>query len=163
MQEILDTARRIGSEQTFLVGVRVLTGSISATEAGVAYATIADRLIAGLLTEVTRQMEEDHGRVPGGAAVVVAMGKLGGREMTAASDVDLIVIYNFDTAAEQSDGEQAVGPASLLHATDTATDQRHFGTDGGGRPLRRRYASSPLRPERPGRNQAFELCELPGE
>ena len=109
-QEILDTARRIGSEQTFLVGVRVLTGSISATEAGVAYATIADRLIAGLLTEVTRQMEEDHGRVPGGAAVVVAMGKLGGREMTAASDVDLIVIYNFDTAAEQSDGERPLAP-----------------------------------------------------
>ena len=41
-QEILDTARRIGSEQTFLIGVRVLTGSISATEAGVAYATLAE-------------------------------------------------------------------------------------------------------------------------
>ena len=109
-QEILDTARRIGSEQTFLVGVRVLTGSISATEAGVAYATIADRLIAGLLTEVTRQMEEDHGRVQGGSAVVVAMGKLGGREMTAASDVDLIVIYNFDTTAEQSDGKRPLAP-----------------------------------------------------
>ena len=53
---------------------------------------------------------EDHGRVPGGAAVVVAMGKLGGREMTAASDVDLIVIYDFDTAAEQSDGERPLAP-----------------------------------------------------
>ncbi len=109
-QEILDTARRIGSEQTFLVGVRVLTGTISATEAGVAYATIADRLIAGLLTEVTRQMEVDHGRVQGGSAVVVAMGKLGGREMTAASDVDLIVIYDFDTTAEQSDGKRPLAP-----------------------------------------------------
>jgi len=103
-QEILDTARRIGSEQSFLIGVRILTGSISATEAGFAYATIAERLIAALLSEVTDQMIEDHGRVPGGAASVIAMGKLGGREMTAASDVDLILIYDFDPAAEQSDG-----------------------------------------------------------
>lgn len=111
MQEILDTARRIGGEQAFLVGVRILTGSISATEAGVAYATIAQRLIAALLGEVTREMEQDHGRVPGGAAAVVAMGKLGGREMTAASDVDLILIYDFDPAAEQSDGAKPLAPS----------------------------------------------------
>lgn len=110
MQEILDTARRIGSEQSFLVGVRILTGSISATEAGAAYATLAERLIAALFEEVTREMEEDHGRVPGGGAVVVAMGKLGGRELTAASDVDLILIYDFDADAEQSDGAKPLAP-----------------------------------------------------
>ena len=110
MQEILDTARRIGSEQAFLVGVRILAGSISATEAGVAYATLAERLIAALLKEVTREMEEDYGRVPGGAAVVLGMGKLGGREMTASSDVDLILIYDFDPAAEQSDGAKPLSP-----------------------------------------------------
>ena len=32
------------------------------------------------------------------------MGKLGGREMTAASDLDLIVIYDFEARAQQSDG-----------------------------------------------------------
>ena len=110
MQEILDTARRIGSELTFLVGVRILAGSISANEAGVTYATIAARLIAALLDEVTSEMEEDHGRVRGGAAVVIGMGKLGGREMTAASDVDLILIYDFDPDAEQSDGAKPLAP-----------------------------------------------------
>jgi glutamate-ammonia-ligase adenylyltransferase len=110
MQEILDTARIIGSEQTFLIGIRLLTGSISAAGAGMAYAMIAERLIAGLLREVTRQMQEEHGRVPGGSAVVVAMGKLGGREMTAASDVDLILIYDFDRGAEQSDGPRPLAP-----------------------------------------------------
>jgi glutamate-ammonia-ligase adenylyltransferase len=110
MQEVLDTARIIGSEQAFLVGVRVLTGSISAAAAGIAYAMIAERLIAGLLREVSRQMQEEHGRVPGGSAVVVAMGKLGGREMTAASDVDLILIYDFDRDAEQSDGARPLAP-----------------------------------------------------
>jgi glutamate-ammonia-ligase adenylyltransferase len=110
MQDVLDTARIIGSEQAFLVGVRLLTGSISAAAAGMAYATIAERLIAGLLREVTRQMQQEHGRVPGGSAVVLAMGKLGGREMTAASDVDLILIYDFDRDAEQSDGPRPLAP-----------------------------------------------------
>ena len=109
-QEILDTARVIGGEQTFLIGIRTLTGSISAADAGIAYAMIAERLIAGLLREVSLQMQEDHGRVPGGAAAIVAMGKLGGREMTAASDVDLILIYDFERGAEQSDGPRPLAP-----------------------------------------------------
>ncbi|WP_246317083.1 bifunctional [glutamine synthetase] adenylyltransferase/[glutamine synthetase]-adenylyl-L-tyrosine phosphorylase [Hyphomicrobium methylovorum] len=111
MQEILDTARVIGSEQRFLVGVGILTGSVSAAEAGVAYATVAERLIASLLREVTREMEDAHGRVPGGSAVVVGMGKLGGRELAAASDVDLILIYDFEDGASQSDGEKPLAPS----------------------------------------------------
>jgi glutamate-ammonia-ligase adenylyltransferase len=110
MQEVLDTARIIGSEQKCLIGVRVLTGSISAAGAGLAYATIAERLIAGLLREVSRQMQEECGRVPGGSAVVIAMGKLGGREMTASSDVDLILVYDFARGAEQSDGARPLAP-----------------------------------------------------
>jgi glutamate-ammonia-ligase adenylyltransferase len=42
--------------------------------------------------------------------VVLAMGKLGGREMTANSDLDLIVVYDFDPAHPESDG------ARPLHA-----------------------------------------------
>jgi glutamate-ammonia-ligase adenylyltransferase len=39
------------------------------------------------------------------------MGKLGGREMTAASDVDLILIYDFASDAEQSDGVKPLPPS----------------------------------------------------
>jgi glutamate-ammonia-ligase adenylyltransferase len=39
------------------------------------------------------------------------MGKLGGREMTATSDLDLIVVYDFDENASQSDGERPVAPS----------------------------------------------------
>lgn len=111
VQDILDAARVIGSEQAFLVGVRLLSGTISATDAGAAYATLAEGLVAQLLVEMTRQIEVEHGRVEGGEAVVVAMGKLGGREMTASSDLDLIVIYDFDSAAEKSDGAKPLAPS----------------------------------------------------
>jgi len=103
-QEVLDRARLIANEQQFVIGVRVLTGTISAALAGGAYALLAERLIGAMQAEVEREMVRAYGRVPGGAAAVVAMGKLGGREMTAASDLDLILIYDFDPAATVSTG-----------------------------------------------------------
>ena len=44
----MDRARLVGHEQAFLIGVRVLTGTITAAQAGGAYALLAERLIAGL-------------------------------------------------------------------------------------------------------------------
>jgi glutamate-ammonia-ligase adenylyltransferase len=109
-QEVLDRARRIVHEQSFLIGVRVLTGSIGAAQAGGAYALLAERMIAAMQAEVEREMAKVHGRVPGGAMAVVAMGKLGGREMTAASDLDLIVVYDYDPGATMSDGLKPLSP-----------------------------------------------------
>ena len=103
-QDKLDRARLIVNEQAFLIGVRVLTGSIGADQAGGAYAQLAECMIEAMQQEVELEMERAHGRVPGGAAVVIAMGKLGGREMTAASDLDLIVVYDFDEEATLSSG-----------------------------------------------------------
>ena len=48
MQHVLDRARVIGSEQQFLIGVRVLSGAIKANQAGGAYALLAERLIDAL-------------------------------------------------------------------------------------------------------------------
>ena len=84
--------------------MRILTGSIGADQAGGAYAQLAECMIEAMQQEVEAEMVRAHGRVPGGAAVVIAMGKLGGREMTAASDLDLIVVYDFDAAATMSSG-----------------------------------------------------------
>ena len=103
-QDKLDRARLIAHEQAFLLGVRVLTGSIGADQAGGAYAQLAECMIEAMQKEVELEMVRAHGRVPGGAAVVIAMGKLGGREMTAASDLDLIVVYDFDAEATLSSG-----------------------------------------------------------
>lgn len=105
-QDVLDRARIVGGEQAFLIGVKVLSGAINASEAGNAYALLAERLIAAMAADVEKEMERTHGRVPGGAAAVVAMGKLGGRELTASSDLDLIVVYDFEPGAAQSDGEK---------------------------------------------------------
>ena len=48
------------------------------------------------------------GACPGGQAAVVAMGKLGGREMTATSDLDLITVYDFAGEEAQSEGAKSL-------------------------------------------------------
>jgi glutamate-ammonia-ligase adenylyltransferase len=109
-QEALDRARLLANEQQFLIGVRVLAGTITAAQAGGAYALLAECMIAAMQAKVETEMVRTHGRVPGGAAAVVAMGKLGGREMTAASDLDLILIYDFDQKATLSSGTKPLAP-----------------------------------------------------
>ena len=100
----LDRARVVGTEQAFLIGVRVLTGTISAERAGGAYARLAEAVIAAMHHEVATEMARQQGRVAGGAVSVIAMGKLGGREMAANSDLDLIVVYDYPDDAASSDG-----------------------------------------------------------
>ena len=46
----------------------------------------------------------NHGRIRGQQTSMLALGKLGGREMTATSDLDLIIVYDFDPEHPQSDG-----------------------------------------------------------
>ena len=104
LDEKLDRARVIGSELAFLIGVRVLTDTISAEQAGSAYARLAEGMIGEMHAAVTADMERGHGRVGGGASAVIAMGKLGGREMAANSDLDLIVVYDYAADAPPSDG-----------------------------------------------------------
>ncbi len=103
-EDVLDRARIFGQEQQFLIGVRVLAGTISVRQAGYAYSDLADMLISAVLDATLRQFEQAHGRMKRSAVALVAMGKLGGREMTATSDVDLILLYDFDEASPSSSG-----------------------------------------------------------
>jgi glutamate-ammonia-ligase adenylyltransferase len=107
-QDALDRARITGREQGFLIGVRVISGTLSARQAGAAYAAHAETLIEALAERVEAEMVRVHGRIPGGQAALIAMGKLGGREMTAGSDLDLIIVYDYEGDNVQSDGPKSL-------------------------------------------------------
>ncbi len=104
--EILDLARIAGREQAFLTGVRVLTDTISPDQAGAAYADLAASVISHLHEAVNQEIERVHGQFSAGSSCVLAMGKVGGAEMTASSDLDLIVIYDVDQHQTMSSGTQ---------------------------------------------------------
>ena len=109
-EDLLDRARVFAQEQSFLIGARVLAGTVNVKAAGYAYSDLADTLLAAVLAAVRREFELAHGRVTAGAVALVAMGRLGGREMTAASDLDLLLLYDFDEKANASDGKRPLPP-----------------------------------------------------
>jgi [glutamine synthetase] adenylyltransferase / [glutamine synthetase]-adenylyl-L-tyrosine phosphorylase len=117
-QDALDRARIVGREQAFLIGVRVISGTLSARQAGMAYADLAETLIETLVERVEQEVISDYGRLPGGKAAVLAMGKLGGREMTAGSDLDLIIVYDYEGDGVHSDGGKSLaGPQYYMRFT----------------------------------------------
>ena len=103
-QEILDIVRRWANERRFQVGVQLLRRDIDSARTGVALADIAETAVAALLPAVMADFARMHGQVPGGAFSVVAMGRLGSREMSLASDIDLILIYDAVEDGAVSDG-----------------------------------------------------------
>tara|TARA_R110002051_G_scaffold25551_2_gene62340 strand:- start:3023 stop:5974 length:2952 start_codon:yes stop_codon:yes gene_type:complete len=105
-EEVLDRLRIFAAEQRFLIGIRLLTGAIDGAEAGRAFTDLADLLIEQTLTAVEREIEAAHGHYPGGRVALMGMGKLGSFELTAASDVDVILLYDYDDEASESDGEK---------------------------------------------------------
>jgi glutamate-ammonia-ligase adenylyltransferase len=105
-EEFLDLTRSFGREHLVLIGVRVISGALSASRAGEAYATLAEVIIRELHREVMRRFEENHGKLAKAETAVVALGKLGSREMTAGSDLDLILLYEFDEEKPESDGRR---------------------------------------------------------
>src|SRR5690606_17788830 len=71
-----------------------------------AFARLADVLIRALHQAVETQLAEAHGRLAGQQSAVLALGKLGSSEMSAGSDLDLLLIYDFDQERPESDGKR---------------------------------------------------------
>ena len=103
-EDFLDRIRIFAQEQMFLIGTRILSGTVSAEQAGEAFARLADVLTRSLHCAVEEQFAGLHGRIAGQETAVFALGKLGGREMTASSDLDMIVVYDFDPERPESSG-----------------------------------------------------------
>ncbi|SET30350.1 bifunctional [glutamine synthetase] adenylyltransferase/[glutamine synthetase]-adenylyl-L-tyrosine phosphorylase [Oceanicella actignis] len=103
----LDRARRWRKEAAFRVGVQLLRGLADPAEAARGFSAIAEACLQALLPEVEAEFARRHGPPPGRGAAILAMGKLGSAEMTAGSDLDLILLYD---AAGQETSE---GPRPL--------------------------------------------------
>ncbi len=110
-EEMLDRARLFAAERRFLIAVGLLTGAHTPTEAGKAFSDLAEAVVRALLQRTEEEFAARHGRLPGGETAIVAFGRLGSREMTAGSDLDLIVVYDHDADASASDGERALAPS----------------------------------------------------
>jgi glutamate-ammonia-ligase adenylyltransferase len=105
-EDVLDAIRLFGQEHMFLIGARILSGSVSAEQAGEVFARLADVLIRAVHRKVEEDFAATYGRIRGQQTAILALGRLGAWEMTASSDLDLIVIYDFDHDNPTSDGKR---------------------------------------------------------
>ena len=103
-EPMLDAARRAARELQFRVGFQLLQGVMGPEEVGSAYAMVAESALIAVAGRVRAAFEGQHGRIPGGVFAIVAMGRLGAAKMTAASDLDLVFLYDHDADAGPSDG-----------------------------------------------------------
>jgi glutamate-ammonia-ligase adenylyltransferase len=98
-EQTLNMARRFHREEAFRIGYQLLRGTIGAADAGAAYADLADACVAALAdvanAEVASKFDGAIGRWS-----VCALGKFGGQELSASSDLDLMLIYERDPGAQ---------------------------------------------------------------
>jgi glutamate-ammonia-ligase adenylyltransferase len=108
----LDLLRRWSNERRFQVGVQLLRRDLDGERAGTVLADIAETVLAALVPAVADDFARQHGRIAGGGFAVIAMGRLGSREMSLSSDLDLILVYDVAGAAEMSDGARPLAPSA---------------------------------------------------
>ena len=111
-EETLDALRRWAGERRFQVGVQLLRRALDGRQAGEVLADIAETALTALLPTVEAEFARRHGRVQGSMFAAIGMGRLGSREMTLASDLDLILIYDVPPGSETSDGPHPLPVAS---------------------------------------------------
>jgi len=101
-QDVLDWSRRWANDHKLRIGVALLRGATDGFVAGAAMADLAEAILKVITPRVEDEVAKVHGRVPGAGFAVVGLGRLGSREMTLESDLDLLFIY--DDVEESSDG-----------------------------------------------------------
>ncbi|PWR23741.1 bifunctional [glutamine synthetase] adenylyltransferase/[glutamine synthetase]-adenylyl-L-tyrosine phosphorylase [Zavarzinia compransoris] len=109
-QDLLDAVRRWTADKRFAVGIQLLRGLIGHEAAGQALTLVAEAGIERLTAAVAGQFAEAHGDIPGGGFAVLGFGKLGGRELTVTSDLDLVFVFSVPDGTIGSDGGKPLTP-----------------------------------------------------
>jgi glutamate-ammonia-ligase adenylyltransferase len=104
LEEAVTVTRRFVRREEFHLSVATLEARLDADTAGRQRSNLAAAAITALLPSVISYHESRYGRIRGMKFGVVALGKTGGAEMLAGSDLDLMLIYDHapaDTAPTQ--------------------------------------------------------------
>ncbi|MEQ9815687.1 MAG: bifunctional [glutamine synthetase] adenylyltransferase/[glutamine synthetase]-adenylyl-L-tyrosine phosphorylase [Azospirillaceae bacterium] len=113
-EDELNLIRRFTHDHRFRASVHLLRGLTPAEALAPYLSDVADVSIATLQPLVEREFARRHGAFGGSRMAVLAFGKLGSREMSIRSDLDLIMIYDTggdEQAPGESDGDKPLTPS----------------------------------------------------
>ncbi len=120
LEDVLVGVRRWTNDHRFRAGVQVLRRIASPADCAPFLSDLAEVGLRALQEAVGRGFAERHGGFverhgdSAGAPrlAVIALGKLGGREMTIRSDLDLIAVFDVADPSAESDGPRPLDPSS---------------------------------------------------
>ena len=101
----LDRVRRMVNERRFALGVQLITAHRDPIAIAEGYSDLAEAAIVALSAAVTRDFAATHGWIEGGDLIVLALGRLGGRALTHASDLDLVYLFDAPEGAASDGGK----------------------------------------------------------
>ncbi len=113
-ERLLDRVRDRVGERRFAYGVQLIAGATDPMAIACGYSELAEAALQVLADATVAEFQAAHGRVPASELVVLALGRLGGRALTHASDLDLIYLFTGDHLAE-SDGPRPLGATTYYN------------------------------------------------
>lgn len=111
LEDVIEITRRAVKAEDFALSVALMESRLDADAAGERRTAMAQAALTALLPPTIADFAARFGKVSGGGMVVVALGKAGGREMMAGSDLDLMLIYDHPEQVTESRGGRSL-PAS---------------------------------------------------
>ena len=114
LEDALDISRRWAHDRQFQIGVQLLRGYLAPRAAAAAFSNIADAALKGLFPIIESEFARQHGRFETSGMTCIALGKLGGREMTPTSDLDIIFVYEIPPDTDVSSGPRALPPSQYF-------------------------------------------------
>ena len=113
-ERLLDRVRDHVGERRFAYGVQLVAGATDPLAIALGYSELAEAALCVLADATVAEFVAAHGRIPDSELVVLALGRLGGRALTHASDLDLIYLFTGDHLAE-SDGPRPLGATTYYN------------------------------------------------
>jgi glutamate-ammonia-ligase adenylyltransferase len=101
----LDRIRQVVGEERFAAGTQLVEARHDPLAIAAGLSRVAEAALCTAAEAAIEEFEVVHGRVPGGALIVLGLGRLGGGALTHASDLDLVYLFTGGLGAE-SDGRR---------------------------------------------------------
>lgn len=108
LESRLDRVRHIVGEIRFALGAQIVAGASDPLEVAAGYARVAEAAVHAVANATIAAFETVHGKVAGRELAILALGRMGGAELTHASDLDLIYLFTGSHLGE-SDGAKPLG------------------------------------------------------
>jgi glutamate-ammonia-ligase adenylyltransferase len=106
-EDAMDILRSFRNEKRFQAGVQLLKNIVTARQASEFLSNLADLMVQTSCNLALAEFEQTYGKIANSRFSVIALGKLGSREMTFSSDLDLVFVYSTPDFDTLSDGEKS--------------------------------------------------------